>query len=278
MPRIVPAGWMPRSPMKRIITHWTAGAYEASDNDQEHYHILVEGDGSLVRGEHSIPDNVNTGDGDYAAHTRGCNTGSIGVAVCCMAGAIQSPFRPGRFPMRPEQYDVLATVVADLCEAYSIPVTPKTVLGHGEVQRILGIPQSGKWDPMTLPWEPGKSPGRVGDEFRKRVQQKLAGQEQDHLRAPVTILLNGAPLTDETLMLGGSSWCPLRLLADRMGWTILAIDDDSATLRIGAGQVEVPTVIRGSRGYVKVTSLCEILGWPAPAWDPERRQVAITHP
>jgi len=36
---------------------------------------LIEDDGNLVRGAHSIADNVSTTDGRYAAHTRGCNTG-----------------------------------------------------------------------------------------------------------------------------------------------------------------------------------------------------------
>src|SRR5215212_3787500 len=108
MSRIVPPKWMPECKMVRVITHWTAGTHDASNLDQEHYHLMVEGDGHLVLGEHSIPDNVDTSE-DYAAHTRNCNRGSIGVAVCCMAGAMEHPFHAGKFPMRQEQYDVLST-------------------------------------------------------------------------------------------------------------------------------------------------------------------------
>ena len=80
----VPSSWMPSAKMERIIFHWTAGAHKASALDREHYHILVEADGHLVQGDRSIKDNEGPITGDYAAHTLNCNTGSIGVAVCCM--------------------------------------------------------------------------------------------------------------------------------------------------------------------------------------------------
>ncbi len=50
----------------------------------------------MVRGDHTIADNVNTADDDYAAHTRSCNAG---VSLACMAGAVESPFHAGKFPM-----------------------------------------------------------------------------------------------------------------------------------------------------------------------------------
>lgn len=165
--------------MKRIITHWTAGGYRATEVDREHYHILVEGDGALVRGDHEIPDNLNCGDGDYAAHVARLNTGSIGIAVCCMAGARRSPPDAGPYPMRREQYEVLAKVAADLCAGYGIIVSPRTVLGHGEVATILGVPQGGKWDPMVLPWNPATwnitaMCRHVGDAFRLQVARLSA--------------------------------------------------------------------------------------------------------
>jgi hypothetical protein len=44
--------------------------------------------------------------------------------------------------------------IAQLCDVYGIPVTPETVLSHGEVQTTLGIAQSGKWDFTRLAWNP----------------------------------------------------------------------------------------------------------------------------
>jgi len=159
--------------MARIVTHWTAGAYKVSELDKEHYHIIIAGDGTLVRGDHTIADNVSSGDGDYAAHTRNCNTGSIGVSVACMANARESPFSAGPYPMTLLQWTTLARVCAQLCAAYHIPVSPKTVLGHGEVQKNLSIAQAGKWDPMKLPWDPTLSVTEVGDQFRSKVTEFL---------------------------------------------------------------------------------------------------------
>jgi hypothetical protein len=173
-PDLIPADWLTPAAMRRVITHWTAGAYAVSALDREHYHIIIAGDGALVRGDHSIADNVNTGDGDYAAHTRGCNTGSIGVSVACMAGAQERPFVAGPYPMTLVQWTTMARVVAQLCRAYKIPVSPVTVLGHGEVQRNLGIAQAGKWDPMILPWAPTLTFAEVGNKFRAEVQRFLA--------------------------------------------------------------------------------------------------------
>jgi hypothetical protein len=171
---VVAPDWMPSCSMERIICHWTAGAYKASDHDRECYHILIEGSGNLVRGEHSIADNVDTRDDDYAAHTRLCNTGSIGISVCCMANAIEAPFNGGPCPMTKQQWEALAQVAAQLAKRYGIKVTSKTILGHGEVQAELAKPQKQKWDPMILPWEPTISKKDVGNRFRARVSELLA--------------------------------------------------------------------------------------------------------
>lgn len=106
--------------------------------------------------------------GRYAAHTLNANNYAIGVAVCAMAGARQSPFSAGAYPMTRAQWNALIIAAADLCRRYSIPVTPTTVLGHGEVQQRLGIKQRGKWEFM-LPWEPGLTVLQAGDELRRRV-------------------------------------------------------------------------------------------------------------
>jgi len=165
---------MPACEMERVICHWTAGAWKASEHDREYYHILIEDDGRLVRGFKSIKDNVSTSDGIYAAHTKSLNTGSIGVAVCCMAGATEAPFSTGKYPLTEAQWDTLSTVVAELCGYYYISVTRETVLSHSEVQPTLGVSQSGKID---INWVPGMtsmgSPVEVGDRFREEVQAKL---------------------------------------------------------------------------------------------------------
>ena len=170
---LVKPDWMPDCKMKRIILHWTAGGYNASSTDKEHYHILIQGDGTLVRGDHPIDDNVSTADDDYAAHTRGRNTGSIGVSVCCMVGAHEKTSKFGVAPMKKAQWLQMAAVTAELATFYKIKVTPKTILGHGEVEKNIGPKQKGKWDPMVLPWDTSLTKAQVGNLFRSEVAKLM---------------------------------------------------------------------------------------------------------
>jgi hypothetical protein len=176
----IPAAWMPRCTMKGIVAHWTAGRHDASDNDREHYHFLWEHDGKIVRGDHEVSDNVSAADNDYAAHTRGCNTGFIGVSLCCM-GDTQSPSRvreepfvPGPFPMTKVQWDAMVAGIAQLCKFYGIPVTPRTVLSHAEVEKTLGIKQRQKWDFTRLAFDLSvKGAKACGDKMRAEVKARL---------------------------------------------------------------------------------------------------------
>lgn len=173
-PTIIPASWMPDARMQRIVCHWTAGGHKATDFDRKHYHMLLEGDGRLVLGIPSIRLNEAPAKKGYAAHTLNCNSGSIGVSLCCMAGAVEDPFNPGNAPMTKTQWDKLAVVVAELCRRYGIPVTPKTVLSHAEVQANLGIAQRGKWDYTRLAFDPDvKGAKACGDLLRAAVSRHL---------------------------------------------------------------------------------------------------------
>lgn len=165
--------------MKRIILHWTAGGYRASALDRAHYHLLIEGDGTTVLGDKKPEANENTSDGDYAAHVRGFNTGSIGVGLCAMAGAEGWPkMAPGRYPITKEQLAHMAVAVADLCETYNIPVTRETVLTHAEVEITHGVKQRGKWD---IRWLPGMTavgdPIEVGDQLRRMISEAMKPAE-----------------------------------------------------------------------------------------------------
>lgn len=176
---MIPADWMPQAKMSRVILHWTAGSHKASDFDRQHYHVLIEGDGKVVKGFPSIAANslprVRPG---YAAHTRSCNSGSIGVSMCCMANAVERPFNAGRYPLTKSQWAEASSVVAALCKHYGIKVTPETVLSHAEVQGNLGIKQAGKWDIAVLPFDPMtyNTARKVGDRFRAEVAAKMAGK------------------------------------------------------------------------------------------------------
>jgi hypothetical protein len=143
--------------------------------DRQHYHYIIEGDGTVVNGDFPPEANEKPVKGRYAAHTLNCNTGSIGVSVAAMRGAQERPFSPGPSPIRPEQLQAMAQLVADLCGRYSIPVTREAVLTHAEVQPTLGIKQKGKWD---IAWLPGMreagNPVEVGDRLRALITSRMA--------------------------------------------------------------------------------------------------------
>lgn len=172
--RFLPEEWLPWAQMQRIILHWTAGNSKASANDKAHYHVLIEGDGSPVKGDPSITANQAPVSSGYAAHTLNCNSGSIGLSLCGMANAIEKPFSQGKSPITAVQWEAAIKAAADLCRRYSIPVTPSTVLSHAEVQGTLGIQQRGKWDIAILPFEPSLNTAtKVGDAFRAAVKANL---------------------------------------------------------------------------------------------------------
>lgn len=173
---IVPASWMPAAKMQRIIVHWTAGQHRASDLDRQHYHLLIEGDGTVVRGVPTIDLNQSPARAGYAAHTLNCNSGSIGVSLCCMAGAVESPFDAGPQPMTRTQWDKAADVLAVLCARYGIEPTRQTLLSHAEVQDTLGIRQRGKWDISRLAFDPSTVGAHAcGDRLRRETLARMQG-------------------------------------------------------------------------------------------------------
>lgn len=218
---------LPKASPKRIILHWTAGGAKASDLDRKHYHFLVEQDGTIVKGVHGIDANDAPKTGKYAAHTWKTNTKSIGLSLCGMVGAIERPFNGGSAPFKNSQLEVLTQLVAQLCAHYRIPVTRKTVLGHGEVQALLGITQKQKWDPMVLPWDPAMPPREVGDMMRAMVQAEfdlltssVTSDDHDSFGGPLDLALLGKVVNGGALDFDCATWTHLPSIADALGWSI----------------------------------------------------------
>lgn len=164
----------PKRGMKRLVVHWTAGAGFPSPEDAEAYHLLIDRVGLPHRGDHAITDNLSTADDDYAAHTRGLNTGAIGLALCGMAGANEKPFAPGRYPLTAPQWNNALLAAADLCERYGITPSRQSLLMHCEVEPFLGVEQRGKWDVSVLCFDRGRwSDWSPGEEMRARVKLLL---------------------------------------------------------------------------------------------------------
>jgi hypothetical protein len=199
----IPSAWLPAVRMDRIIAHWTAGAHRASEFDREHYHFLVEANGNIVRGTKSVA--ANSGklkSGQYAAHTASCNSYSIGISMCCMAGAIERPFNAGSQPMTAVQWGAMVEAIAQLCKVYGIQVTEKTVLSHAEVEANLGAKQKGKWDFTRLAFDASViGAAACGAKMRREVLAAMNGVSPGKRPVAPTPIAN--PLPPPTVPAGG---------------------------------------------------------------------------
>lgn len=255
----VPDSWLPNVGVHACVLHWTGGARTVSTLDKRHYHIIIPESCVPVRGVCSIADNVNLKDGSYAAHTRGFNARNgkavIGVSLCGMAGATQSPFRAGGHPITQEQWEALADVTAQLAKHYRIPVDEKHILQHGEVQRNLGIPQKGKWDICALPWAPVKTPSVVCSEFREMVRSRLDTPQIEPEEKSWMVVAGTTVLTD-TATIGGSVYVPARWWSEILGLT-LGWDKVKRTVSLNGIEVPRQVTILDGVGMLPLRLLCE---------------------
>lgn len=282
--RVIPAAWW-NTPgwagtrCEGVNIHWTAGAYAVSNLDRQHYHVILGGNGGpVVRGNQSPKSNESTTDGDsYAGHTRGLNTRRFGLSVACMASAVKGS--AGRFPLLERDWERLAEAAAEVLDFYKLPLSVRTCIQHGEVQRQLGIAQRGKWDICWLPFDPGKSDVWVCDRFRERVAHYLAEYHgADAPEKDIRIFVGDREVEQPFAYqdAAGGVWVRLRGVIDLLpGWSIKKTDPPKALLQRGGNEVPVPFVIdeRG-RGFSPVGALCGALGLHK-TWDPERREVRI---
>ncbi|MBR1760897.1 MAG: N-acetylmuramoyl-L-alanine amidase [Schwartzia sp.] len=103
----------------KIILHWSAGWWDQPHKD---YHINITGDGRIWLNEESLAETL--------PHTWKLNTGTVGVSLCCCAGATSSHL--GENPPTEKQINIMAQVVAVLCEALDMDISEENVLTHGE--------------------------------------------------------------------------------------------------------------------------------------------------
>ena len=177
LPSIPPLNSLPARP-KRIILHWTGGGHRANSVDRRHYHYVIEGDGTVVAGEHPVAANLRTPlkDGEYAAHTGGFNAGSVGVALAGMFGARRGG-DAGPYPLTKAQIDTLITFVALLCDTWGLdPHDPAQLFTHHEawtLHRVKGVSNPTKWDITTIPFRPDLEEDEVGPWLRWQIADRL---------------------------------------------------------------------------------------------------------
>ena len=163
--------------MKRIIWHWTAGAPGMIGVEADSYHEIVQPNGTVQPGTWPIEANRSPiKAGRYAAHTRNCNSDSIGIACDAMAGAQERPLVWGANPLTEAQIAAMLARTAHWCRVYGIRVGRRTTLSHAEVQRTLDIRQSSKWDFTVLPGMTAVAdPLVIGDKLRAQLAAIIDG-------------------------------------------------------------------------------------------------------
>lgn len=161
--------------MKRIVIHWTAGTNQPNSTDYQHYHFVINKDGIVTNGKFPISANEvcrndSKGNPAYAAHTGGGNTGSIGVAMCGMAG-FEGVNKVGKYPLTRVQCEKCFKLCSELCKKYNIAITSQNVLTHYEFGKLNPNTSSkGKIDIVYLPPFPDVKRSVVGDFIRNKVR------------------------------------------------------------------------------------------------------------
>ena len=127
MPKLLKDAWLPvNASVKCVVSHWTGGGYKVNDSELQPYHFLIDGAGVVHKGDPEV--------GHPGAHTRMFNTGTVGVSICAMHNA--DPGGPyGLFPLKKSQWEISTQVTAEICFRYGLPITPRTVVQHGEVRK-----------------------------------------------------------------------------------------------------------------------------------------------
>lgn len=163
--------------MKRIIIHWTAGGYYPTEYEKEHYHFLVDKNGKIHKGKFNPEDNEICKTGKYAAHTGGGNTGSIGVALCGMAG-FKNQTCVGKFPIVKKQFESAMEFCALLLDKYSLDITSQTVMTHYEFGlKNPKTSSAGKIDIIYIPPYSWVSKDEAGSFIRSKIKwYKLKGK------------------------------------------------------------------------------------------------------
>lgn len=146
---------------KNIVMHWTGGNYTPCSVDKEHYHYLVNGQGTVITGKYEPRDNENCTDGKYAAHCGGGNTGRIGIAICCR--------RDINTPPTKKQVEAMCKLAAQLCIAYGLQ--PKQCITHAEFgKQHPKTTSAGKIDINSLPYIGLRGVEEVGDYLRGKIK------------------------------------------------------------------------------------------------------------
>lgn len=266
----IPKEWLSKTILqKRIIAHWTVTSYRPDPVSLDSYHFVIDGDGKVHRGNSDLD--------ERAPHTYMFNS-AIGISLACMGG-YQSDLNPGKYPPTKAQWDALVAAVRQLTAQYGIPVTPQTVLMHGEVAVQLGVDQAGKWDIGLLPHLGVGGPAECGALLRRSVLESSGSLDTKII--PVSIRVSGNPRVVIGRVEDGKTVAPVRELLSSVPeasisnveitqsgrYVFLAREGEDAIIR------SFPLNLYGDVGYCGLREIADFLGWTIEVeqWDKTKR-------
>ena len=158
-------GRQAKGEIQHLYLHWTAGRYQQFFAD---YHLNLDGEGQLYQTCSRFT--------DLKAHTYQRNSGAIGIALCCALDASWNGDHPdlGTYPPTLKQLQNVAKVVAVLCTALGIEITPESVMTHAEAANLDGYglgsgDRDTRWD---LAWvQDAKGNLCPGGDFLRQLAQ-----------------------------------------------------------------------------------------------------------
>lgn len=150
-----------------IVLHWTASGYSPNITDLNHYHYLITGQGRVIKGFHSIEDNFNCYDGNYAAHIDEGNTNTIGIAMCGMY-EFKNREEVGKYPLTKKQVEKCFLLTSQLMKKYNIPLSNVTTHYHFGLKHPNTL-NAGKIDIIYLPPYPAIRTNRILEFIQKKV-------------------------------------------------------------------------------------------------------------
>ena len=103
-----------------LVLHWTAGHYGQYWPDD--YHVQIDEGGEIYLSTNDLS--------EVLAHTWHLNRGTVGISLCCAVGANTNDL--GDEPPTDDQIEVMAQVIAVLCNNLWLTVRDDIVLTHGE--------------------------------------------------------------------------------------------------------------------------------------------------
>lgn len=237
MARIPTLNELPARP-RRIILHWTGGGSRANSVDRKAYHYVVEHDGNVVPGVHSVADNMRELTGsDYARHTGGFNSFSVGISFAGMKGS-SSANSPGPAPLKPVQVMAGLHFVAECCKAWNLdPLNERHVFHHREAYELHGVKgtQNHKKQDITfLPFMPELGFSETGPWLRRKIAEIMGaeggGVEPVDEPLPVPVPVPGERRWSRVL-----GWIRLHRYVDEDEWYCCAEEpEDSPIIRAGA--------------------------------------------